>query len=182
LVDLSEGYQQTIADKAVKEEAYRQYRQKIGKERRGKTSYPRKLTDATVVTSEMVIELREQREKSDAVKAARKAKKESALSKTIQMRQNVVNSTARSTLESSPTSPQTTTLPVVDEADGWWEEIEALEVGSDGIGELDGGGLWLQSGYGGNANYKIVDSIGSIGARIGLTVIDGNGFHTLGGI
>lgn len=45
-----------------------------------------------------------------------------------------------------------------------------------------GGELWLQSGYGGNANCKIVDSIESIGARIGLTVIDRNGFHSLGGI
>lgn len=141
MVGLSESYQETIATKAVEEEAYRQYRQMIEKKRCGKTSNRRKLTDATVVTSEMVIEFRELCENSDAVKAARKAKKESPLSKTTEMRQNEVNSTSCSTLESTPTSPPTTTLPVVDEADGLWEEIEALEVGSDGIGELGGGGV-----------------------------------------
>ena len=88
----------------------------------------------------MGIELREQRDKSGVVKAARKAKKESAHSKTIQMRQNAGDSTFRSTPESSPTSRQTTTLPVVDEAGGLWEQMAALVVGSDGIGELDAGG------------------------------------------
>ena len=89
----------------------------------------------------MVIELREHREQSDAVKALCKAKNESAPSKTIEMRQNAVHSTSRSTPESAPTSPQTTTLPVVNKTNGLWEEMEALEVGSDGVGELDGGGV-----------------------------------------
>lgn len=59
VVGLSEGYQQTIADKAVEEEAHRQCRQLMGKKRRGKSSDQGKLTEARVVTSEMVIELRE---------------------------------------------------------------------------------------------------------------------------
>ena len=141
LVGLSEGYQQTIADKVVEEEAHRQYRQLRGKERRGKTSDRRKLTDATVVTSEMVIELREQREKSDAVKAARKAKKESSLPKASQTQENVVHFTSRPTPESFPTFHPTTTPPVVDEADDLWEEMEALEVGGDDIAELGWGGV-----------------------------------------
>jgi len=59
LSGLSEGFQQTIADKTVEEEAYHQYRQLIGQEKKAKTSDRRKLTQATVVTSETVIQLRE---------------------------------------------------------------------------------------------------------------------------
>jgi len=51
LSGLSEGFQQTIADKTVEEEAYRQYRQLVGQEKKAKTSDRRKLTQATVVTS-----------------------------------------------------------------------------------------------------------------------------------
>ena len=44
LFGLSEGFQQTIADKTVEEEAYRQYRQLVGQENKAKTTDRRKLT------------------------------------------------------------------------------------------------------------------------------------------
>lgn len=60
LSGLSEGFQQTIADKTVQEEAYRQYQQLVGQEKKAKTTDRPKLTQATVATSETVIQLREQ--------------------------------------------------------------------------------------------------------------------------
>ena len=56
---LSEGFQQTIADKTVEEEAHRHYRQLVGNERKAKTSDRQKLTQATVLTSETVLQLQE---------------------------------------------------------------------------------------------------------------------------
>lgn len=57
------------------EEAHRQYRELVGGSKRIKTNDRRKLREATVVTGEMLMALWEQGEKSDAVKASRKAKK-----------------------------------------------------------------------------------------------------------
>lgn len=166
LVGLSEGFQQTIADKTVAEEAHCQYRQLMGKEQRGKTSDRRKLTEATVITSEMVIELREQRERVDAVKAARKAKKEQNLPRPPQIRRKRREPTSLPPSDSLPTSPITTTHPLVDEVDDLWEEMEALDVGGDGIRELGRGGLKIQSVCEENADYKLPDQLRSIGACI----------------
>ena len=75
LSGLSEGFQQTIADKILEEEAHKQYRVLVGKEKKGKTSDRRKLTEATVVTSETILMLRDERDRVDAAKAARQSKK-----------------------------------------------------------------------------------------------------------
>jgi len=55
LSNLSEGFQQTIADKVVEEEAHKLYRVLMSKEKAAKTSDRRKLTEATVVTSETIL-------------------------------------------------------------------------------------------------------------------------------
>ena len=139
LSNLSEGFQQTIADKVVEEEAHRQYRQLMGKEKKKNTSDRRKLIEATVVTSETVRMLRKERERVDAAKAAR-----------------ITNPRARSHKTSCP--PKTSTLvessgpgkdggmpgalvqeAIQDELEDLWEEMEALEVGGDSNGEEDGG-------------------------------------------
>lgn len=75
LSGLSEGFQQAIADRVLEEESHRQYRELVGKSQRIKTSDRRKLTEATVVTTETIIGLRENRERLDAEKAARAARK-----------------------------------------------------------------------------------------------------------
>lgn len=62
LSGLSEGFQPTIADKILEEEAHKRYRVLVGKEKKGKTSDRRKLTEATVVTSETILMLRDQRQ------------------------------------------------------------------------------------------------------------------------
>jgi len=56
LSGLSEGFQQAIAAKALAEEALRQYRNLVAGEKKIKTSDRRKLTEATVVTTELVLE------------------------------------------------------------------------------------------------------------------------------
>jgi len=71
---LSEGFKPAIADKALAEEAHRQYRNLVAGDKKIKTSDRRKLTEATVVTTELVLELREKRETLDAAKASKKAK------------------------------------------------------------------------------------------------------------
>jgi hypothetical protein len=75
LEGLSTGFQQTIADKLLEEESHQQYRKLVGGNRSGKTTDCRKLTEATVVTTETVLALREQREKLDQAKAVRQANK-----------------------------------------------------------------------------------------------------------
>jgi len=72
LAYLSEGFQQTIADKTLEEEAHQQYRELIGKEKKKKKSSDRgKLTEATGVISETVRMLWKEPERVDAAKAAR---------------------------------------------------------------------------------------------------------------
>jgi len=56
------------------EEAHRQYRNLVAGDKKIKTSDRRKLTKATVVTTELVLELLEKRETLDAAKASKKAK------------------------------------------------------------------------------------------------------------
>ena len=139
LVGLSEGFQQLIADKTVEEEAHRQYRQLVGKERQGKTSDRRKLTEATVVTSEIVIDLREKHERLDAVKAARKTNKESNLSRASQNQKKMKQPTSAPCSKCSPTPPIPTTSPPTNEVEDLWEEMETLEIGSDGFEEFSVG-------------------------------------------
>jgi len=139
LSNLSEGFQQTIPDKVVEEEAHRQYRQLMAKEKKKNTSDRWKLTEATVVTSEMVRMLRKERERVDAGKAAQ-----------------IANPRARSHKTSGPAKTSTQVessgqgkdgrMPgsrvaeaIQDETEDLWKEMEALEVGGDSNGEEDGG-------------------------------------------
>ena len=71
---LSEGFQQAIADKALAEETHQQYRNLVAGDKKIKTSDRRKLTEATVVTTELVLELREKRKALDTAKDSEKAK------------------------------------------------------------------------------------------------------------
>ena len=75
LSDLNEGFQETYADKVLAEEAHRQYRELVGGKKQIKTNDRRKLTEATVVTAETILELREQRERLDRQKEEQKARK-----------------------------------------------------------------------------------------------------------
>jgi len=72
---LSDGFQQTISDKVLAEESYKQYRDLVGGAKMAKTSDRRRLAEPTVITTETVIQLREERERVDAAKAARQARK-----------------------------------------------------------------------------------------------------------
>jgi len=141
LSGLSEGFQQTIADKTVEEEAHRHYRQLVGKERKAKTSDDRKLTQATVVTSETVLQLRDQPERVDAAKAAHKGPKQSGRPGPLQILQKRTILQAAPTSNSPPITPSSTLLTQIDEADGLWEEMEALELGKDSVGGSSGGGV-----------------------------------------
>jgi len=133
LSGLWEGFQQTIADKVLEEEAHKQYRVLVGKEKKGKTSDCRKLTEATVVTSETILMLREERERVDAAKAAKQAKK-STRSQPASVNTKFLPKSRMSDnnlVEISPiTIPQTTPTSSAEEL---WEEMEALEldIGTD---------------------------------------------------
>ena len=59
----------------VEKKVHRQYHQLVGKEKKGKTSDICRLTEATVVTSETVIQLQDEWQRVDAAKAAWKAHK-----------------------------------------------------------------------------------------------------------
>jgi len=141
LSNLSTGFQQTIADKAVEEEAYRQYRQLMAKEKKKKTSDRRKLTEATVVTSETILMLRKERERVDAAKSTRLANQQARLLKTLPATK-------------SPSAQRTPTLGneevlvpsgvdgiAADEMEDLWEEMEALEVSGERSGEEAGVGV-----------------------------------------
>lgn len=130
LTDLSDGLQQTIADKVLEEESHRQYRQLVGKEKKAKTSDRRKLTAATVVTSETVLQLRDQRERIDGEKAARKAKKKpsTASDTTLPLQANTkVESKLTKTASISPPIISTSSP---DEVEALWEDLEELEISS----------------------------------------------------
>ena len=139
LSGLSEGFQQTIADKVVEEEAHRLYRELVGKVKAGKTSDRRKLTEATVVTSETILQLREDRERVDAAKAARKVNKASRTTDSRQTHTMRSKPATTTSLDPTPGTPATDPSVAFDEADQLWEEMEALEVGGEGIGESSGG-------------------------------------------
>ena len=139
LSDLSEGFQQIIADKVVEEEAYRLYRVFMSKEKGAMTSDHRKLTEATVVTSETILQLREQRERVDAAKAAQKTNKTSHSSQTRHVAprgaESPVTATPDTIIGTSVLDPKAT----LEAMDDLWAEIEALEVGGEGIGRGSGG-------------------------------------------
>jgi len=141
LSNLSEGFQQTIADKVVEEEAHRLYRVLISKEKAAKTSDRRKLTEATVVTSETILQLQEQRERVDAAKAAKKANKTSRSGQTRHAAQKEAESPVTATPDTAPVTPVLDPLATPDTMDDLWEEIEALEVSGDSIGGGKGGGV-----------------------------------------
>jgi len=141
LSGLSEGFQQTIADKVVEEEAHRQYRQLVGREKKGKTSDRRKLTEATVVTSETVIQLRDERERIDAAKAARKANKESRSLRGCQTTKTKQKQVAVEAAGSGGELSDMFRSIGVNEAEDLWEEMEALEVSGDISGEDSGGAV-----------------------------------------
>ena len=144
LSGLSEGFQQTIADKVVEEEAHHQYPQLVGKDKKGKTSDHRKLTEATVVTSETVIPLWDERERVDAARAARKAKKLSPSLRPghkIQTGRTPEAAEAAEIAESEDGLRDTDVSMGINEAEDLWEEMEALEVSGDILGAVSGGGV-----------------------------------------
>jgi len=75
LGELNECFQEAYAEEVLEEEAHRQYRELVEASKRIKTNVRRKLIEATIVTAHVVFKLREEREKADALKASRKAKK-----------------------------------------------------------------------------------------------------------
>ena len=139
LSGLSEGFQQTIADKVVEEEAHRQYRQLVAKEKKGKTTDRRKLTAATVVTSEMVIKLREERERVDASKTARKANKLTRRDQNSERAQTRPPQQPAEAAEIAGAGQDSIASIAFNEAEDLWEEMEALEVSEDIWGEDSGG-------------------------------------------
>lgn len=128
LSGLSEGFQQTIADKILEEEAHKQYRVLVGKEKKGKTSDRRKLTEATVVTSETILMLRDERDRVDAAKAARQSKKSTRSRPASPNITSLPKPASADPNASAPSpSPLRPTTPTSD-ADELWEEMEALEL------------------------------------------------------
>lgn len=141
LSNLSTGFQQTIADKAVEEEAHRQYRQLMAKEKKKNTSDRRKLTEATVVTSETILMLRKERERVDAAKSTRLANQQARLLKTLP-------ATKSASAQRTPTLGNEEVLVpcrvdgiAPDEMEDLWEEMEALEVTGASSGDEAGGGV-----------------------------------------
>src|SRR5207302_10322093 len=109
LSSLSEGFQQIIADKPVEEEAHKLYRQLVGKEKAVKTSDRRKLTEATVVTSETILQLQENRQRLDTIKEARKESKASPTNNSHQIppvRVRPATTTAPALTPGAPVSDQ----------------------------------------------------------------------------
>jgi len=139
LLNLSEGFQRTIADKVVEEEAYRQYRELIGKEKKKNTSDRLKLTEATVVTSETVRMLRKERERVNAAKAARIANHRERSLKTGCPRKGATMVVTSGGEKDSGIAGTPVEKSMLDEAEDLWEEMEALEVGGDGNSEEDRG-------------------------------------------
>jgi len=139
LSGLSEGFQQTIADKLVEEEAQRLYRELVGKVKTAKTSDRCKLTEATGVTSGTILQLREDRVRVDAAKEARKVNKASHTTNSRQTHTMRPKPATTTSLDPTPGTPTTDPSVAFDEADQVWEEMQALEVGGEGIGESSGG-------------------------------------------
>ena len=176
MTNLSDGVQQTIADKVLKEESHWQYRQVVGKEKKAKTSERRKwrkFTAATVVTSETVLQLREQRERVDREKAPRKAKKPSTPPDTTLPLQAHTKVGSKSTKMASIPPPIIPT-GIPDEVEALGEDLEDLELG--GSTRSDSG-----SEYGGpqpgrarlrGKNIQKVSDILQLDKNVGLEVME----------
>ena len=76
----------------------------------------------------------------DAAKAAHKGPKQSGRPGPLQIQQKQTMLQAAPTSNSPPITPSSTLLTQIDEADGLWEEMEALEVGKDSVAGSSGGG------------------------------------------
>jgi len=123
----------------VEEEAHRLFRPLVGKKKAAKTSDRRKLMEATVVTSETILQLREDRGRVDAAKAARKANKQSRPTNSHQTPTLQVHPATTTSADPTPGTPTSDQTVASDEADQLSEEMEALEVGRKGIGESSRG-------------------------------------------
>jgi len=108
------------------------------KDEAAKTTDRWKHPEATVVPSQTILELRNQREKVDAAKAARGGRQISCTRDSRQRAPKRVNPPAPSTPDIIPGTPVIDPSPVIDEAEALLEEMEALEVGGDGIGQSSG--------------------------------------------
>jgi len=116
LSGLSEGFQQTIADMILEEEAHKQYRVLVGKEKKRKT----------VVTSETILMLRDERDRIDAAKAARQSKKSTQswpVSPNITSLPKLTSADTNVSALSPTPLRQTTSTSNTDQL---WEEMEAL--------------------------------------------------------
>jgi len=141
LSNLSTGFQHTIADKPVEEEAHPQYRQLIAKENKKNTSDRRKLTEATVVTSETILMLRNEPERVVAAKSTRLANKAARMLK-------ILPATKSPSAQRTPTLgneevlvPSAVDGIAPDEIENLWEEMEGLEVSGERSGEEAGVGV-----------------------------------------
>jgi len=92
-----------------------------------------------VVTSETILQLREQRERVDAAKAAKQANKTSRSGQTCYAAQKEAESPVTATPDTTPGTPVLDPLATPDTMNDLWEEIEALEVSGDTIGGGNGG-------------------------------------------
>ncbi|KAG0131842.1 hypothetical protein HOY82DRAFT_607408 [Tuber indicum] len=139
LSNLAEGFQQTIADKVMEEEAHRQYRELIGKEKKKNTSDRRKLTEATVVTSETIRMLRKERERVDATKAARIASHRAPSGKTASTANAASSPNTCRRDKHRVMSLVEDQVIIPDDGENLWEEMEALEIAGDSSSEESGG-------------------------------------------
>jgi len=165
--ELNEGFQEAYAGKVLEEEAHRQYRNLVGASKRIKINDQRKLTEAsTIVTAEVVFKLREEREKADALKASRKAKK------LVKAHDLITTSTTpgatmpkRSSKQKKkvPITPPTEyppTIPVLEKGDSDWQE-ELVNHGKEDNGSGSDGSEYLSA-------------IGAISSQLGHWQVGGN--------
>jgi len=112
------------------------------KEKKGKTSDRRKLTEATVVTLKTILKLGDERERVDAAKAARQVKKSTRSGRASPSTTFIPKSrmAAPNVSEISPTILGQTT-PTSD-GDDLWEEMKALELDIGTHTSGSGGGWW----------------------------------------
>ena len=168
LSGLSEGFQQAISDRVLEEESHQQYRELVGKGQRIKTSDRRKLTEATVVTTETVLSLRENRERLDAEKGARKARKLTKLLDSLSLTSKPPKSPPKNKKKRVPPTkevPQTTNSG---------EESTDWEEGNDSDGSI----------YQGPSQVAPTSTVGRVGKEgLGLQgplpEEDGNVFQTV---
>ena len=111
----------------------------MGKEKKKNTSDRRKLTEATVVTSETVRILRKELERVDAAKAARIANHRARSLKTASATKTASLVEASGGDKEGAATPEAVDRVIQDEVEDLWEEMEALEVGGDSGSEEDRG-------------------------------------------